>query len=244
MLGYIPWNESALDRTSVLKSWIGLEVKFLTPEGWFPRGHDQLGGSRDKLGFWHHQITPGHFVWAPPPAAADVALEELRKARLKRQDSTHFFVCPRLLTPEWLKQLWKAADIIFQVPPGTPGWPLGMLEPLTIGIVFPYLPHRPWQFKGTPKMFYLARQVRKMFEDQDVDSGCFLCKFLLECRRLYAMPADVVRRMLFFRSGSELPRKSPRKQGGRKRKGTERQSKISKGVGQEASSCRRISYGT
>jgi hypothetical protein len=116
-----------------------------------------------------------------------------------------------------------------------------MLEPLTIGIVFPYLPHRPWQFKGTPKMFYLARQVRKMFEDQDVDSGCFLCKLLLECRRFHTMPADVVRRMLFFRSGSELSRKSPRKRGGRKRKGTERQSEIGQGMGKEATSRRRIS---
>jgi hypothetical protein len=109
MLGFIPWNESTLDRTPVLKPWLSLwmgpEIEFLTPEGWFSRGHDQLGGSRgDKLGFWHHQISSGQFVWSPPPSAADVVLEELRKARLKHQDSTHFFVCPRLLTPDWLKQ--------------------------------------------------------------------------------------------------------------------------------------------
>jgi len=32
----------------------------------------------------------------PPPAAADVALEQLRQARHKRQDSFHIFVCPKL----------------------------------------------------------------------------------------------------------------------------------------------------
>ncbi len=74
-----------------------------------------------------------------PPAAADVALEELRKAHIKRQDSTHFFVCARLLTPEWVKQLWKTTDVLFQIPPGTPGWPTAMYEPLTIGFIFPFL---------------------------------------------------------------------------------------------------------
>jgi hypothetical protein len=79
-------------------------------------------------------------------------LEELRKARIKRQDSTHFFTCTPLLSPEWLKQLWKTADIIFEIPPGTLGWPATMYKPLTIGIVFPFLRHQPWQLKGAPKM--------------------------------------------------------------------------------------------
>jgi hypothetical protein len=35
-------------------------------------------------------------------------------------------------------------------------------------IVFPLLHNRPWQLKGTPKMFYLAHQVHKMFQRQDL----------------------------------------------------------------------------
>ena len=99
----------------------------LQPAGWFTRGHDYLGGSYDHLGFWTHKIVPRRFVWAHPPMAADVALEELGKARIKRQDYTHFFIVPRFLTPEWLHQLWKTANIRIQ-----------MFEPLTLGIVFPF----------------------------------------------------------------------------------------------------------
>jgi hypothetical protein len=33
------------------------------------------------------KLKPGTFLWAPPPAAADAALEELCKARHKRQTS-------------------------------------------------------------------------------------------------------------------------------------------------------------
>eukprot|EP00978_Attheya_sp_CCMP212_P004701 scaffold10314_cov60-Attheya_sp.AAC.1 len=88
-------------------------------------------------------IVHGTFIWCPPPAAADIALEQLRQARIKCQDSCHIFICPRLLTCEWIKQLWKAADLVFEVPTGYEGWPTDMLEPLTIGILFPFVPHRP-----------------------------------------------------------------------------------------------------
>ena len=97
-------------------------MEFLNPEGWFERGHDHLGGALDSKGFWRHQIVPGTFVWTPPPAAAEAALKELWKARIKHQDSHHIFACPRLMTTTWLKQLYKASDIVFQVPAGCPYW--------------------------------------------------------------------------------------------------------------------------
>jgi hypothetical protein len=53
-------------------------------------------------------------------------------------------------------------NIIFQILPGTPGWSLEMFEPLTIGLIFPFPLHRPWQLRGTPKMFHLARQVQNV----------------------------------------------------------------------------------
>ena len=228
MLAYIPFHLTALQRfppvETWLRSWLGKDMEVLTPEGWFERGHDILGGKNDAKGFWRHNLTSGTFVWAPP-AAASVAIEELRKARIKRQDSTHYFICPRLLTTEWLKQLYKTADIVFYVPPGTPGWPKDMCEPLTIGIVFPFLCRCPWQLRGTPKMFYLARQVRRMFKEEEVDAGNFLRELLLGCRRLYTLQADVVRRLLYFRSAGAVSCKQARGPGRRQqRKGPQRSS--------------------
>jgi hypothetical protein len=238
MLDFIPLDVSALDRTELLRpwleSWMGDGLEFLSPSGWFTRGHDHKGGTYDARGFWRHTFVPGTFIWSPPPAAADAALEELRKARIKRQESTHFFLCPRLLTTNWLKQLYKVADLVFHVLPGTPGWPKDMFEPLTIGIVFPFLRCRPWQFKGTPKMFYLARELRKVFKDPEMDGGDFLCKLLLDCRRLFSLQGDVVRRLLYFRSSSDVPRKAAGNGGRRKRKRPEGSGANYEGLGKGA----------
>ena len=212
MLEFIPFNVSAIDRTPGLRpwllSWMGQETEVLTPEGWFTRGHDHVEslGSSDEKGFWQHSFQTGTFLWVPPPAAANVALEELRKARIKRQNSTHFFVVPRLMAPEWRKQLHKTADLIIQVPPGTEGWPAAMYEPLTIAFVFPFLMHAPWQYRGSPKMFNLERQVRRMYKEEVVAPGAFLCELLLECRRISSLPADVVWSLLHFTPRSSVPR--------------------------------------
>ena len=84
MLDFIPLDVSALDRTELLKpwlhSWMGKDLEFLSPSDWFRRGHDHSGGSYDQQGFWRHKCVKGSYVWSPAPAAADVALEELRKA--------------------------------------------------------------------------------------------------------------------------------------------------------------------
>jgi hypothetical protein len=208
MLSFIPLNETPLERTSSLKpwlqSWLGAEAEFLEPEDWFERGHDQKGGFNNEYGMYTPNISPGTFVWTPPPAAADVALEQLRQARIKRQDSCHVFVCPRLLTCEWVKQLWKAADLVFEVPQGTEGWATDMFEPLIIGILFPFVRHRPWQLRNTPKMFYVARELRRLFKEENLAAGNFLRQFLVDCQRLQSMSKDVVWKMLHFRSRGEV----------------------------------------
>jgi hypothetical protein len=202
MLSFIPFQLSAIQRSPAVEdwicSWLGEEAELLKPEGWFERGHGLLGGKTDSKGFWRHEFKPGRFIWAPPPAAADVAIEELRKARIKRQDSLHVFVVPRLLKPEWFRHLYKAADLVFDVPPGASCWPKRMYEPLIIGVVFPYLRSPPWQLRLTPKMLSLERRMRQMWAEPGMDPGDLLCQFLLVYERLRSMPADVVRRLLFF----------------------------------------------
>jgi hypothetical protein len=108
MPSFIPLDQTALDRSpgvleGWIKAWAGSSTEVLQPEGWFKRGHDVISGEIDEYGHWVPRHKSGTFVWAPPPTAASVALEELRKARIKRQNSLHIVIIPRLLTQEWLR---------------------------------------------------------------------------------------------------------------------------------------------
>jgi hypothetical protein len=226
MLSFIPLNEDPLTRASKLKAWIsswaGNSAEFLTPADWFERGHDQLGGTRNARGFWTPKIVKGTFIWTLPPGAAEAALEEIRKARHKRQRSTHVIVCPKLLAPEWIKQFYKASDLVLSVPAGTADyWPVEMCEPLILGFIFPFINRHPWQLKNTPKMFSMARQMRSLFETKDVAAGNILRKLLLECKRLRAVSQDVVRGVLYFEPRCEIPRANVGRRSGSKRKGSE-----------------------
>jgi hypothetical protein len=109
----------------------------------------------------------------------------------------HVFVCPRLLKPEWFQQLYKAADLVFDVLPGASCWPKDMHEPLIIGVVFPYLRTPPWQLHLTPKMLS-EWGMHLMWQEPGVDPGDLLRQFLLVYERLRTMLADVVRRVLFL----------------------------------------------
>jgi hypothetical protein len=105
MFAFLPMHETALQRGPLMKGWIrhtfGPDLTFLSADGWFERGHDHVGkGEVGWDGHWRPTIRSGTFVWAPAPAAAWIALEELRKARIKRQKSTHIFGCSRVMTPE------------------------------------------------------------------------------------------------------------------------------------------------
>ena len=147
------------------------------------------------------------FVRSPPPAACNVAIQELRKARIKKWDSTHIILVPRLMTPMWLKQLYN--DVIWLlksrhlVTTGTLTY-----KPCVIGFCFPFLSHFPWQIRSNPKMFSLHRTLQQVWEEDQVSSGFVLHKFMLASRRFPHMQENVVRNMLYFTSGSEVPQTS------------------------------------
>jgi hypothetical protein len=106
MIYFIPLHESALDRSPTLKGWlkefISPDLEFLSADGWFERGHNHFRpGTVHSDGHWRATLRSGKFMWAPPLSAAWIALEELGKARIKRHSSTHVFVSPRLMTPEY-----------------------------------------------------------------------------------------------------------------------------------------------
>jgi hypothetical protein len=101
-------------------------------------------------------VKSGIFGWDPLPASAAVALEELQKARIKWQDSLHV---PRVMKPEWFHLLYKALDIVFDIPVCSECWSVSTFEALIVGIAFPYLRVPPWPLHGTPKMFHLERKL-------------------------------------------------------------------------------------
>jgi len=108
MASFLPFHLLALDRSPRLvpwvQSWLGEACEVLDPEGWYEWGHDHDGGLLNCNGIWMPKLWLGIFVWAPPPAAADAAMEELRKARHKRQKLTHVIIVPRLMSPKWLEK--------------------------------------------------------------------------------------------------------------------------------------------
>jgi hypothetical protein len=86
---------------------MGNQAKVLTPMYCFDQGHDIVDRTLRADGFWTPVLESGTYIWQPPPPAALFIITELRKARIKRQDSIHVFVCPPLMTPEWLRPLYK-----------------------------------------------------------------------------------------------------------------------------------------
>jgi hypothetical protein len=228
MSKFVPLHESALERSPSLegwlKSWIGEKdkpVEVLSPEDWFLRGHDIIGGKPNAEGVWLPEYKSGNFIWAPPPAAADAAIEELRRARHKRQSSFHVFVCPRLMTPYWRKHVHKSADLIFEIPPGCVNeWPSEMFEPLTVALYFPFLSNRPWQLRGQPLFLEMGRHVRQMWNSNPRSSRSLLRKFWVQTRALQNLPKELVRKVL---SGRSIPAFLSRSPGKRRRKRVEKE---------------------
>ena len=84
-------------------------------------GHGYSGGSVNVEGVWvpnASDASPLVRLWMPPPAAVDVALEQLSYSPHMRPDLLHIFICPRLMTQRWRKHLYKLSDVLFNIPAG------------------------------------------------------------------------------------------------------------------------------
>jgi hypothetical protein len=139
----VPINLGLHERSPEMIQWLRdvfdiEENEVLEPADWFEKGHDVVGWGRRGVSPWYPNIKHGTYLWTPAPAAAQYAVEQLRKARHRRQSSMHVMVVPRLFTSLWRKQLHKVADIVFEIPAGKlDAWSKDQHEPLTIAIVFP-----------------------------------------------------------------------------------------------------------
>jgi hypothetical protein len=160
--------------------------------------HDIVYWTLSSDGFWRPVLESDTHIWQPSPAAALFVVPELRKARINHQDSTHVFECPRLITPEWLRSLYKEADFVFGVPLNSPFWNESMYEPLYIGVCFPFISSFPWQISGTPKMSASSTQLQGMWETAGMDTESFLRK-LGKMRSLVSVQERVVRQVFYIK---------------------------------------------
>ena len=66
-----------------------------------------------------------------------------------------------------MKQIFKAADFVFEVPAGQSFWGADMHEPLLFALfVFPFIRSKPWQLRSAPKLLELGRELRKVFKEE------------------------------------------------------------------------------
>jgi hypothetical protein len=187
LLDYVPLHSTALERSVNLLPWVrgwypNPELNVMTPEDWF-----------DGSG---NQSNMKHCLWAPAPASASVAIEQLCAMTLKRTDETHIIIIPRLLTSMWRKRLAKVADVVVTLPLDGPYWGLSQHEPLLLAICFPLIRSSPWKLGGTPLLERFEGSVRSMPAAGEGGLGAILHELFLQAWTLDAMPKRVVRSLL------------------------------------------------
>lgn len=146
------------------RSWMGSDYTYpLSIEEWYSKGHQ-----------------PGVHFWAPPPAGALIALEEIAQSKLKRPfEVTHVFVCPRLLYfEEWRRRFNKEMDLWLLIEPVSPFWPNSCCEPLVFGISFPLRPSRPWKLRRVPEVVALGRNLQDMLKTRSELGECYILRKL------------------------------------------------------------------
>lgn len=184
MLSFVPLHLSVLDRSPSLSNWVkswwvDAPLLFTQPMDWYTSVHAQ-----------------GNFLWAPPPAAAEAAIEQLGKARHKRPSATHIVLVPRLMTARWRKQLSKNADCLFTLPLGTDMWGNEQHEPLIVAFCLPLISFRPWSLRGTKLVVDLERGLREVSPSTPAWGRNLLCEFFRVTRSLETLPECLVRPLL------------------------------------------------
>ena len=129
ILQFISLHLSAMHENPKLLCWFQYwcghhQIQPLTPNQWFREGHGHLSMKKRIRGICEPVFeSEGVYLWAPPPpAATDVAIDELCKTRHKRKGSTHLFVVPRRWTYLWRRKLFCACDIRYLIAAGSPLW--------------------------------------------------------------------------------------------------------------------------
>lgn len=188
--GAVPLHLGAIERSESLlewlQSWCGEDARAASPSDWF--------WEAQQAGQYDYPPTTTTWIWAPAPAAALDAIEELGNARLKRHDILKgIFIVPHLLRTEWFRRFRRIVDCYFTIPAGTfPFWPANMHEPLTVGIYLPLLRFRPWDWRQVPFLVRFAYSMQAMCKKGDPLVGDYLREFWTACDWIATMPERMV----------------------------------------------------
>ena len=202
VLGFVPLHLSAFDRSPLLLPWVrewALDPNIipLTPEEWYDRGQGLAGGVLVESVWQPRPLPSSCFLWAPPPAAAGHAVDQLMLARHKRTHHTHIFLCPRLFTSLWRHKLHKVADLVLELPAGPqPFWPSVMHEPLIIGLTLRFVSFDPWELRNHPSLLDLGREVRRLWDLPVQHVGAVLRQLFQLPELLESVSSGLVRDLL------------------------------------------------
>ena len=175
---FIPLHLSAAERSPKLLDWIrgwtGDQMEYLEPNRW-PAVH---GGG-------------GTYLWMPPPAAAEAAVEWIGDSIHKRSNSVHIVVVPRIMTCRWRKSLGKVGDLEIVIPCDTPVWPADMFEPLVLIISLPLSrncnENGSWRFKNSKRVESVESTVPRMWNSDFGSIRDTLRKLLYDARAVCTM---------------------------------------------------------
>ena len=194
----LPLHLTPIDRSPALRDWLATWIsevfRVATPMDWFY--------TAQQAGQYDLPETPEVWVWDLHPSTALEALEELALGRLKRHYLlTGVVLIPELLEPEWRRRFCRVVDCYFTIPRGAiSAWPEAMHESLTVGLYFPLLQHRPWDWKSVPFLASFGAALSAMYKAHEPHRGDRLREFWEARRWIAAMPQRVVRDLL--QSGS------------------------------------------
>jgi hypothetical protein len=195
-LSLLPLNKGAIDLSSSLPMWIReylpgrLDWDVLTPLEWFTKSHSN-----------------GHFIWAPPPAIADVALEQMCESFLIRPWNAHVFICPAHMTYWWRKQLRKVSDLVFTIPVGGRMWSKSLHEPLVFALTCPLLAYSPWRVSRSKRLAGRQSVMPKVWsEDWQIEGNLLRQLWLSEVPSDPEMLWGLAPQVLHKRPDGSIPR--------------------------------------
>jgi hypothetical protein len=178
MLSFVPLHLSALDRSENILPWVKLWCTM----------KNEMELIQLKYDDWPTALVScGIYLWTPPPAAADVAAEYMTHTIHKRSNSTHIFICPRLMTSRWFRLVSKAADLLFYVPVNVEIWNASQHEPLIIAIVFPLSREKPWKQRGSPYCHHTRKVLQELCVSDFGKTSTVLRECIVRARNMAAL---------------------------------------------------------